>query len=151
LNARFLRSWCLHPPLKRWESKTVLPVCRHRGSNPFLRLRKPRIVRRNPAWVAGSSRVSGEFGGNSVANSPPSKEPRRTQAHVICTDEGGLKCLHQEDAPSSRAVACASVCDVSLASSSVTRAAVRCFAGFRRCVTPTMTSAAAQAMKKGIW
>jgi hypothetical protein len=51
-------------------SKTVVPRKRYRGfESPPLRFRKPRIVCRDPVPRAGFSRLRGEFGGKSVANS----------------------------------------------------------------------------------
>ena len=49
------------------------------GSNPPpLSFRKPRIACRDPVQVAGFSRLSGEFGGNSGANSSGENGRRRT-------------------------------------------------------------------------
>jgi len=63
-------------------SKTVVPCKRYRGfESPPLRLGKPRIVCRDPVRVAGFSRPSGEFGGNSGANSPTVDGPKHTQRH----------------------------------------------------------------------
>ncbi len=47
-----------------------------------LRFRKPRMARRSPVLEAGFSRLSGEFGGKSVANSTTLDGDRRTQRHA---------------------------------------------------------------------
>ena len=48
---------------------------------------------RNPVDEAGFSRLSGEFGGNSGANSPPADGPRRARTHGRFGATQSARCL----------------------------------------------------------
>jgi hypothetical protein len=77
----------------RW----LRPLAYRGFESPPLRFGKPRIVCRDPVAKAGLSRVSGEFGGNSVANSTIVSETRRTRTHRIADPPDSRAGASRED------------------------------------------------------